>query len=139
MSSAVMTARSAAQAENMCDAVQCELRFEKCKGGFRIQCCCDDQATCADLQSLCQAMCDGNCSCICNQNGVQVCNFALCCDKCTCKNTKEGCCITCTSGDAKCCEVLQACCDCLEICCKSGCCCCVCFGDTCCCCGTCSA
>jgi hypothetical protein len=132
-------APAAAPTPNLCVVPRCELKFEKCKGGFRIQCSCDDAVACSTLQSLCQALCDGTCSCSCTWNGIQVCNFNLCCGHCKCENTKEGCCITCVSGDAKCCEMLQACCDCLETCCKSGCCCYVCFGNTCCCCGTCEA
>ena len=112
-------------------------KFEKTKTGCKIHCKCDDAIAAATLQNLCQALCQGTCSCCCTWNGIQVCNFNLCCGHCKCENTKDGCCVTCVSGDAKCCEMLQACCDCLETCCKSGCCCYVCFGNTCCCCGTC--
>jgi hypothetical protein len=124
---------------NVCVVPRCDLKFEKCKGGFKLHCECADQVACATLQNLCQALCDGMCSCSCSWNGVQVCNISLCCGHTKVENTKNGCCITCISGDTKCCEMLQACCDCLECCCKSGCCCYVCFGNTPCCCGTCAA
>ena len=124
---------------DMQDAVACEISFEKCKGGFRIHCCCDDLGECAELHCLCEAICEGDCFCCCQRDGKQVCICNLSCGQCKCENTEEGCCITCTGGNAKCCEILQACCDCLECCCKSGCCCYVCFGDKCCCFGGCNS
>ena len=63
---------------------------------------------------------------------------SMACGTCKCEYTKDGVCITCTSGDKACCEMLQKCCDCLETCCKSGCCCYVCLGNTPICCGTCA-
>jgi hypothetical protein len=39
--------------------------------------------------------------------------------------TAKGCVLTCTSGDAKCCEMIQACCDCLHTMLNSGCTCCM--------------
>src|SRR5262245_39152918 len=104
---------------DMRDAVACELSFEKCAGGFRLGCCCDDSMECADLQSLCEAICERNCICCCVRDGVEVCNFNLCCGQCKCEGTKDGCCITCSSS--KCCDTLQAICDCLECCCQDGC------------------
>ena len=44
---------------------RCELKFEKCTGGFRIRCKCDDEVACATLQNLCRMVCDGLCSCCC--------------------------------------------------------------------------
>jgi hypothetical protein len=119
--------------------VRCEMRFEKCKGGFRIQCCCKDAAGCTDLMRLCQELCDDACSCCCTIKGEQVCKFNLCCDDCQCERVENRCCITCTSRDAKQCQILQACCECLERCCKNGACCYVSFGETCVCCGNCAA
>lgn len=123
------------------EATQCTLRFEKCKGGFKICCSACEQRQCADFQNLCRSLCDDNVTCRCTRDGIEICKFNLCsadCE-CDCKATKDGCCITCTSVDATCCEMLQACCDCLTACCQSGCCCYICCGDTCCCCGTCAA
>jgi hypothetical protein len=51
--------------------------------------------------------------------------------------TKDGCCITCMSGDKACCQMLQACCDCMSKCMESGCKCCLCFNGMPCCCGSC--
>ena len=130
---------------DMSEAVKCEFMFEKCQGGFCIRCCCDENSDCAELQCLCQALCDcqtqrdGNCTCCCVKDGKQICNFNLCCSQCTCEATSDGCRITCTSDDSECCEMLEACCDCLECCCQNGCCCYVCFGNKCGCYGTCAA
>jgi hypothetical protein len=122
---------------NWCVVPRCKVEFEKCTGGFKIHCRCEDELSCATLQNLCRMMCDGCCSCCCTQNGIQCCQctFANC--HCKCEYTADGCCISCTSGDKQCCSTLQACCDCCAKCCDSGCCCYVCFNGTPVCCGTC--
>lgn len=124
---------------NLCVLPRCELRFEKCAGGFKIHCDCDDEVACATLQNLCKMVCDGLCSCCCTLNGIPCCQVNLCCGTCKCELTKNGCCISCTSGDKACCEMLQACCDCLSCCCENNCCCYISFGNTCICCGKCAA
>src|SRR5262245_17599667 len=141
MSAAVMNApkgKSTTTNRECREAVQCQIKFEKYKGGFKVRCRVD-QAVCAEFQSLCQAICDGTLSCICTQNNIQICKFDFCNCECKCENTKDGCCITCTSNDAQCAKTLQACCECMETCCKNDGRCNICFGNTCCCCGTCSA
>jgi hypothetical protein len=40
----------AAATPNVCVVPRCELKFEKCKGGFRIQCNCDNAAACNTLR-----------------------------------------------------------------------------------------
>jgi hypothetical protein len=142
MSSAVMNApksTSAASSRQTREAMQCQLKFEKYKGGLRIRCRCNEAADCADFQNLCQSVCNGTLICCCTQDDLQVCKFDFSNADCKCENMKDGCCITCTSGDAKCAKTLQACCECLETCCKNDGCCTVYFGNTCCCCGTCPA
>lgn len=128
---------SAGPAGNWCVVPRCKVEFEKCTGGFKIHCRCEDELSCATLQNLCRMLCDGCCSCSCTQNGIQgcQCTFANC--HCKCEYTSDGCCISCTSGDKQCCNTLQACCDCCAKCCDSGCCCYVCFNGTPVCCGTC--
>jgi hypothetical protein len=116
---------------------RCELRFEKCTDGFKIHCCSDDEVACATLQNLCKMTCDGLCSCCCTMNGIPCCQFNLCLGTVRCEMTKDGCCISCTSGDKGCCEMLHACCDCLASCCEQGCCCYISFGNTTVCCGKC--
>src|SRR5262245_16876177 len=97
-----------------CEVKQCTLRFEKCKGGFKICCCCNEQGECPEFQDLCRTLCDDNATCVCTRDGIQICSFNLCAAgcECDCKFTDDGCCITCTSCDPLCCEMLQACCDC---------------------------
>ena len=92
------------------------MKVEKCQGGMKINCKCDDEVSCATLQNLCKMLCDGMCSCCCTLNGMSVCQCNLTCGICTCECTKDGVCITCKSGDKACCDMIQACCDCLSKC-----------------------
>ncbi len=114
---------------------RCKMTFEKCEGGMKIHCVCDDEVACATLQNLCRMCCDGLCSCCCMLNGMCLCQCNLAMAICKCECTKDGVCVTCCSGDAACCEIIQACCDCLCGCTAAGCSCCLCFNNTpvCCC------
>lgn len=123
------------QAGNWCVVPRCEVRVEKCKGGLKLHCTCDDDVACATLQNLCRSLSAGLCSVCCTQNGIPCCQVNLCCGNTKCELTKDGCCITCTSGDKACCDILQACCDALACCLQNGCCCYVCFNSTPVCCG----
>ena len=114
---------------------RCTLRFEKCTGGMKITCACDDAVACSMLQNLCMMMQNGLCSCCCLMNGMVVCHCTLTMGMCACEMTNDGCCLTCTSGDAKCCAMIQACCDCLCAMCEAGCTCCVMLNNTPVCCG----
>jgi hypothetical protein len=115
---------------------RCTIQFEKTQDGCKIRCKCDDEVACGALQNLCRMLCQGQCTCCCCQNGVCVCQCSFAFAHCKCENTKDGCCISCTSGDKECCDQIQACCACLEKC-KNGCCCYVCFNGTPVCCGVC--
>jgi hypothetical protein len=114
---------------------RCTLRFEKCQGGIKVHCVCEDRTACGVVQNLCAALAGGMFSCCAQWNGMTVysCNFLM--GMCRCEATEDGVCITCTSGDAKCCEMMQACCDCLTCCFEAGCSCCVLLNNTpvCCC------
>ena len=116
---------------------RCTMKAEKCKGGMKLTCSCDDEVACGTLQNLCRALCDGMCSLTCTYNGIACCEFNLFCGMCKCEYTKDGCTITCMSGDKACCDMIQACCDCLAHCLAAGCCCYLSFGGTPCCCGNC--
>src|SRR5262245_28690779 len=115
---------------------RCTYKFEKCQGGFKIHCICEDKLACSMIQNLCSALAGGMCSCCCMLNGLQVyyCNLTM--GMCKYETTDKGCTITCTSGDQKCCEMIQACCDCLHCLFESGCTCCVLINSTPVCCGT---
>ena len=120
----------------MCVVPKCEIKIEKCTGGMKIMCSCEDEMSAATLQNMCKMMASGMCSLCCMMNGMMMCqcNLAMC--KCVCTNTEEGVCITCTSGDKDCAKMCQACCECTMACMQAGCMCCVCFGGMPCCCGT---
>lgn len=114
---------------------RCTVTVENCKDGCKIHCKCDDEVACSMLQNLCRALEGGVCGFTCLHNGQCLCNCSLTCGHCSCELTKDGCCITCTSGDAKCCQLIQKCCECLKSCLECGCTCCVTLNNTpvCCC------
>ena len=58
-------------------------------------------------------------------NGMMVCTCNLTMGLCRCEMTEQGVSLTCTSGDTKCCEMIQACCDCMTTMLKCGCTCCM--------------
>lgn len=113
------------------------LKFEKCTGGMKISCVCDDKMACSMVQNLCTMLAGGMCSCCVQLNGMTVClcNFTV--GLCRCDVTETGVTLTCTSGDTKCCEMIQAYCDCLSCLMNAGCTCCVLMNSTPICCGTC--
>jgi hypothetical protein len=116
---------------------RCTYKFEKCTGGMKITCTCDDKMSVSTLQNLCTMLQGGMCSCCLTMNGMTVfcCNLTM--GLCKCDMTDKGCTVTCTSGDAKCCEMIQACCDCMATMAKAGCTCCLMFNNTPVCCGCC--
>ena len=120
---------------NMGMVVRCDMKMEKTKDGMKITCSCPDEMSATTLQNMCKMLSDSMCSCCCMMNGMMVCqcNMTMCRVKCT--DTKDGVCVTCTTGDKACCEMLHACCDCMTACMGAGCMCCLCFGGTpvCCC------
>lgn len=122
---------------NMVMVPRCTMKVEKCQGGMKITCTCDDPAACTMMQNLCAMMAGGMCSLCCTMNGMCVCVCNLTMGSCKIEMTKDGCCMTCTSGDAACCAMIQGCCDCIMACMKAGCTCCMCMGGTPVCCCTC--
>ena len=116
---------------------RCSFKVEKVQGGVKISCACEDKTACSMVQNLCSMLAGGMCSCCCMLNGTMVyyCNFTM--GMCKCEPTPKGVCITCTSGDAECCKMLQGCCDCLSAMLHGGCMCCVMMNNTPVCCGCC--
>ena len=116
---------------------RCTLRFEKCQGGIKVYCICEDRTACGVVQNLCAALAGGLVSCTAQYNGVTVysCNFLM--GMCRCETTQDGVCITCISGDAECSKMVQACCDCLSCLVDGGCTCCLFMNNTPVCCGCC--
>ena len=114
---------------------RCTIKYEKCQGGMKVTCVCDDPMSRSMMQNLCSVLAGGMCSCYCTLNGMTVCSYNFTMGMCRCEMTDTGVCFTCTTGDQKCCEMLQACCDCLSSCCNAGCTCCFCINNTPVCCG----
>jgi hypothetical protein len=114
---------------------RCTMTVEKCQGGMKLTCVCDDAMACSMVQNLCTMLAGGMCSCYALLNGmcVATCNFTM--GLCKVEMTPKGCCVTCTSGDAECCKMIQACCDCLSALLKAGCNCCLLMNNTPVCCG----
>jgi hypothetical protein len=108
---------------------RCKITMEKCTGGMKMTCKCDDAMSATMLQNLCAMMAGGMCSCSMIMNGMTMCCCNMAMGMCKCEPTKDGVCITCTSGDPSCCAMIQACCDCMMGMTKAGCVCCVCMNN----------
>jgi len=104
---------------------KCTMTFEKCAGGMKIMCVCDDKVSAGMLQNLCAMMAGGMMSCCMMMNGMMVCGCNMMMGHCKVEMTKDGCCMMCTSGDKECAAMIQACCDCCESMMKAGCTCCM--------------
>jgi hypothetical protein len=115
---------------------RCTFKVEKCTGGFKVTCSCEDKAACGMVQNLCTMLAGGMCSCCVMLNGMTVCCYNFTMGMCRYENTPDGVCMTCTSGDPSCGAMLQACCDCLCCLMDSGCTCCFLVNNTPICCGT---
>jgi hypothetical protein len=116
---------------------RCTLKFEKCSGGMKVTCSAEDKTAASMMQNLCTMLAGGTCCCYCTWNGVTVQSCCFTMGQCKYEMTEKGICITCTSGDSKCCEMIQACCDCLTGLYESGCVCCWMINNTPVCCGYC--
>ena len=110
---------------NMMVLPRCTMKMEKVSGGMKITCTCEDQTAASMVQNLCTMLAGSMCSCCCLLNGMTVCVCNLAMGLCKCEATKNGVTVTCTSGDPKCMEMIQACCDCLAAMMKGGCTCCL--------------
>ncbi len=69
---------------------RCTIRMEKCAGGMKMVCTCDDEIACGAMQNLCKMLAGGMCSCCCTWNGMMMCQCNLCCANCQCEMTKDG-------------------------------------------------
>ena len=100
---------------NMAMTPRCMMKMEKCPGGMKLTCTCEDKTSAMMLQNLCSMMAGGMCSCCMMMNGMCCC----CCNMgmmgmCEMEMTDMGCMMTCTSGDKNCEKMIQACCDCMN-------------------------
>jgi hypothetical protein len=110
---------------NMAMVPRCKIKMEKCTGGMRMVCTCDDATAAGMLQNLCMTLAGGMCSCCCMMNGMMLCGCNLVMGMCQTDMTKNGVTLTCVSGDPKCCEMIQSCGECMTAMMKSGCTCCI--------------
>lgn len=122
---------------NWCVVPKCTYKIEKIANGLKLHCICEDKTSCSMVQNLCSMLAGGMYSCCCQLNGMTVCQLNLTMGMCKCENTEHGVCISCCSGDAQCCAMIQACCDCLSCLLEAGCCCTLCCNSTPVCCGCC--
>lgn len=116
---------------------RCAFKMEKCAGGMKITCSCEDKVACGMVQNLCTMLAGGMCSCCLMMNGMAICTCNLTMGMCKCEMTDMGVCVTCTSGDKACCEMIQSCCDCMASMLKAGCSCCLFMNNSPVCCGCC--
>jgi len=128
---------AAAPSMNMMMMPRCTMKMEQCNGGMKIMCSCTDEMAKSMLQNLCNMMAGGMVSCCMMMNGMMMmcCNLTM--GMCKVEMTKDGCCITCTSGDEQCGKMIQKCCDCMKTMMDCGCTCCICMNGTPVCCCTC--
>ena len=99
-SGATMPGMATPPAINPMMVPRCTMKMEKCTGGMKMTCSCDDPVACSMMQNLCTMLAGGMVSCCCMMNGMMVacCNLTM--GMCKCEMTKDGCTMTCTSGDA---------------------------------------
>src|SRR5947209_3393026 len=58
---------------------RCTFKVEKCSGGMKITCTCDDKMASTMVQNLCKMLAGGLCSCTVMMNGMTVftCNLTM--------------------------------------------------------------
>src|SRR5690349_5061757 len=86
---------------------RCTFKVEKCTGGLKMTCICEDKVACSMVQNLCAMLAGGMCSCSCTLNGMTVCHYNLTMGMCRCEPTETGVVFTCTSGDPACAQMIQ--------------------------------
>jgi hypothetical protein len=122
---------------NMMMIPRCMFKMEKMKDGMRMRCIAADEMAAAMMQNLCTMMSGGMVSFQMMMNGMTMMTCNMMMGMCKCEMTTEGICITCTSGDAQCCKMIQDCCQCMMTMMDNGCMCCMSMNNTPVCCGSC--
>lgn len=98
---------------NMMMMPRAKMTMEKCKDGMKMMCMASDETACAMMQNLCTMLSGGMVSCSMMMNGMMMMNCNMMMGMCKCEMTKDGLCMTWTSGDAMMCKMIQMCCDCM--------------------------
>ena len=96
---------------NMMVIPRCTMKMEKCDGGMKMMCMCEDAMSASMLQNLCTMLSGSMVSCSTMMNGMTMMNCNMMMGMCRFDMTKNGMTMTCTSGDKECCRMIQACCD----------------------------
>src|SRR5580698_3615797 len=78
---------------------RCTFKMEKCTGGMKMTCTCDDPMAGSMMQQLCNVLAGGMCSCCMVMNGNVLCLCNLTMGMCKCEATDKGLTLTCISGD----------------------------------------
>src|ERR1700733_11288856 len=99
---------------------RCKIKMEKCTGGMKMTCACDDAMSATMLQNLCSMMAGGMCGCCMMMNGVMKCYCIKGMGMFMCEPTKYCVYITCTIFDPACCAMIVAICHCMAAKAKAG-------------------
>ena len=124
---------------NMMMIPSCTMKMEKCDGGMKMMCMSDDAMAVSMMQNMAKMLCGGMVSCSMMMNGMMMMTCNMMMGMCKCEMTPKGMMITCTSGDADCCKMIQCCCDAMMAMMMAGCTCCMSMNNTPCCCGVCAS
>lgn len=117
---------------------RCMMKMEKCKDGMKVMCMASDEMAASMMQNLCTMLNGGMVSFQMMMNGMTMMTCNMMMGMCKVEMTKDGMCVMCTSGDMKCCKMIQDCCECMMTMMESGCMCCMSMNGTPVCCGCCS-
>ena len=123
---------------NMMMIPSCTMKMEKCDGGMKMMCMSDDAMAVSMMQNMAKMLCGGMVSCSMMMNGMTMMTCNMMMGMCKCEMMPKGMMMTCTSGDADCCKMIQCCCDAMMAMMMAGCTCCMSMNNTPCCCGTCA-
>ena len=115
---------------------RCTFKIEKCQGGVKWTCVCDDKMASSMVQNLCTMLSGGLCSSCVLFNGMTVACYNFTLGLCRWETTDTGVCFTYTSGDQHCGQMIQSCADCWSCMLEGGCNCCFLINNTPVCCGT---
>ena len=122
-------------AMNMMMIHRCTFKMETMKNGMKMKCMAGDETAAAVMQNLCQTLVGGMMTWTMMMNGMMIMSCNMTMGICKCEMTADGICITCTSGDAAMCKMIQESANCMLTMMQSGCTCCVSMNNTPVCCG----
>jgi hypothetical protein len=109
---------------------RCTFKFEKCSGGVKFHCHCEDELARSTVQNLCTMLAGGMCSVSVFQNGMTVTCFNFTQGQCKFEPTDHGFCFSCVSGDNHWSQMLQSFCECVGYMMECGCTCCFFISNT---------